>query len=1270
MVPLFSPWVPGISTAHLGVLAGQKVFKASSWVLRQLVKQTLLLVVLFAFAFVSAAPSTLAQSPTQRVLIVTGYDPGYPSVNILLRSLTTTIRNGSKGKVEFFYEFQENLRIDHSKYENEMVSYLQRKYEGENITLVLALGAPALKFLLDHEAAILPGIPRFYYLYDEYQETIRRLWPRVTGVWASLELTRTLDIALSLHPDTQRVVVVSGNSDQDRFLRDEAQAAFREYETRVSFVYLKDLTIDELKRDLAALPPRTVVVYLSFFVDKKGNSYSAPGALSIFAPTASAPIYGLTETCIGAGIVGGSVLDFEALGKTTGELALRIMAGEKPENLPAQTVATVAMFDWRELRRWNIDQRKLPPGALLRYETPTFWAAYKWYVIFFAAGFLTQAFLIVWLLITQARRRQAEIESSRLAEARKQSEERNRAILEAVPDLMFLQTLDGVYLDYHARDRRDLFVPPEEFLGKNMRDILPPATAEALAQRFESAQRGETQVVEYELELNETRHWFEARIVLTGDKILTVVRDVSSRKLTEVALTENEAQLAGIIGSAMDGIITINEDQRIVLFNTAAEKLFLCSAAEALGQPLYHFIPERFRDASGQYIRMFGEQDITRRALEVSGELYGLRTSGEEFPIEASISPIDLNGQTFYTLILRDVTERKHAVDELRLSEERFAKSFRANPQPMSLTKIDSGLYFDVNESFLEMSGYTREEILGHTSLELRIWETSEHRAQFIQRLNQMGSLVNFETKFRTKNGSMRVLLSSAEKLELAGQGCLLVASSDITERVAAQKALQESEERFRNMADSAPVMIWVSGEDKGGTYFNKQWLNFTGRTMEEELGEGWMAGIHREDYERCVETYVRNFDERKPFGMEYRLRRNDGEYRWVLDSGAPRFSSDRVFLGYIGSCLDITQRKEAEVELRQAHEELHQLKNQLEAENISLQEELQLDLYFGEIVGQSDAIKYVLFKITQVAPTDSTVLISGETGTGKELVARAIHNASARKDRPLIKVNCGALSPTLIESELFGHEKGAFTGAGVRKPGRFELANGGTIFLDEIGELPLELQVKLLRVIQENEFERLGGTKTIKADVRIIAATNRNLKLEVESGKFREDLWYRLNVYPITVPPLRQRKEDIPLLVEHFVNRYAKKFGKTITSFSPRAMHTLQAHSWPGNVRELANVIERAVIHTQGSVLQMTDRFVQGPQEPPQAQATKTLEEVEREYIIRVLEDTGWRVEGQYGAAKILGLNPSTLRTRMLKLGIQRRMPEQSVIPETQSAR
>ena len=727
---------------------------------------------------------------------------------------------------------------------------------------------------------------------------------------------------------------------------------------------------------------------------------------------------------------------------------------------------------------------------------------------------------------------------------------------------------------------------------------------------------------------------------------------ISPKVSWALAQGRKEAQLASIIDSALDAIITVDDNQNVVLFNAAAEKLFLCPADEAKGRPLHRFIPERFRVAHEQHIRRFGEENGPPRLMGFPGEFYALKTSGEEFPIEASISQIELSGRKFYTVILRDVTAAKQAVDELRASEERFAKAFRANPQPMSLTTLATGRFIDVNQSFLAMSGYTREEIIGRTSLELQICETTDG-AEFIAQVVERGSLVNYETKCRAKDGSFRVLLSSAEELEIAGERCLLVASSDITERVAVQQALRDSERRFEDMADTAPVMIWIVDTNRRCTYLNKRWLDFTGRTLEDELDHGWMKGIHPEDYDGCLERYISSFDERRPIELEYRVRRYDGEYRWVYDTGIPRFSSDGTFLGYIGSAIDITERKESEVALQTAHEELHQLKNQLEAENISLQQELQLDEKFGEIVGHSDAIKYVLFKINQVAPTDSTVLITGETGTGKELVARAIHGASSRKDRPLIKVNCGALSPTLIESELFGHDKGAFTGAVGRKQGRFELANGGTIFLDEIGEVPPELQVKLLRVIQESEFERLGGSKTIKVDVRIIAATNRNLKLEVEQGTFREDLWYRLNVYPITMPPLRQRKEDIPVLVEHFVNTYGKKFGKTISSISPRTMQSLQDHSWPGNIRELANVIERAVIQSQASVLQVVDRFERVAE---QSAPTQTLEEIERDYIIRTLENTGWRIEGKYGAARVLGLNPSTLRTRMLKLGIQRR--------------
>jgi transcriptional regulator with GAF, ATPase, and Fis domain len=281
--------------------------------------------------------------------------------------------------------------------------------------------------------------------------------------------------------------------------------------------------------------------------------------------------------------------------------------------------------------------------------------------------------------------------------------------------------------------------------------------------------------------------------------------------------------------------------------------------------------------------------------------------------------------------------------------------------------------------------------------------------------------------------------------------------------------------------------------------------------------------------------------------------------------------------------------------------------------------------------------------------------MILGETGTGKELIARAIHAASSRKERPLIKVNCATLPANLIESELFGHEKGAFTGANDRLIGRFEVANGATLFLDEIGELPLDLQSKLLRVLEHGEFERLGSTRTLKTDVRIMAASNRDLEGEVEKGRFRKDLWFRLNVFPITVPPLRQRTDDIPLLVEHFLDKYSRKHGRKIHTISKQTMKRLQRYSWPGNVRELENLIERGVIGTSGVKLELAVPKTEESADIPIPDADQTLEEMERAYIMKVVEKTRWRIEGPQGAARILGLNPSTLRSRMQKLGIQR---------------
>ena len=356
------------------------------------------------------------------------------------------------------------------------------------------------------------------------------------------------------------------------------------------------------------------------------------------------------------------------------------------------------------------------------------------------------------------------------------------------------------------------------------------------------------------------------------------------------------------------------------------------------------------------------------------------------------------------------------------------------------------------------------------------------------------------------------------------------------------------------------------------------------------------------------------------------------------------------------------------------AHEEVRRLRDQLAAENAYLQEEIRSEHNFEEIVGNSPALLALLRQVDQVAQTDATVLISGETGTGKELIARAIHKLGRRKERTLVKVNCAAISAGLVESELFGHVKGAFTGAIEKRMGRFELANGGTIFLDEVGELPLETQVKLLRVLQEHEFEPVGSSQSVEVNVRIIAATNRDLHEAVRAGRFREDLFYRLNVFPIQAPPLRERTVDIPVLAMFFVSQFAQRFDKKIDAISQDAMAQLSSYSWPGNIRELQNIIERAVVLCRSNVLTLATELLpvtstdngSGSARAAGASAslplsefgvetTSTLEEVERRHVLSVLEQTGWKIDGQNGAARTLNLHPNTLRSRLKKLGIHR---------------
>ncbi|HKR11750.1 MAG TPA: ABC transporter substrate binding protein [Pyrinomonadaceae bacterium] len=833
-------------------------------------------VVLMVFAMtVSFAASTYAQVSEKHksVLVVFSEESSLHPQIIAEQAIRSTLKNGSSAPIEIYTEYLDALRTPVNDYENELLTLLRRKYEGRKLDLIIAVSSTSVRVLSQHQAEIFPDTPVVFMVLDQRHTSGLNLASNWTGIWGELNFKPNLNLALALHPGAKKVVVLGGVSNFDKFVMDKLRQDFLTYEGQLEISYLIGLTVPEQQQAVAGLPPSTIVVLAASSRDNAGNNFSTLEVLRQIAPTSTAPIYGVTDAQLGAGIVGGSVLSFEALGSETARVGLRILAGEKPQAIAPHAVPNLVMFDWRQLRRWAIDENKLPAGSIVRYREPSIWELYKWRIIGAIALFILQTLLIIVLLLNRAKRRRAE--------------------------------------------------------------------------------------------------------------------------------------------------------------------------------------------------------------------------------------------------------------EEVRLSEA-----------------------------------------------------------------------------------------------------------------------------RFRDMADSSAILIWIADENMLCTYFNKRACEFTGRPMDQLVGEGWLDIVHEEERQPCMDAYTAGYESRKQFVLEYRILGADGEYHWIYDTGAPRFAANGELLGYIGSAVDITDRRNAEEALQIAHEEVNKLKNQLEAENIYLKEEIRVTHNVDEIVGESNVIKYVLYKIEQVAQTDTGVLILGETGTGKELVARAIHSQSIRKDRPLVRVNCAALSASLIESELFGHEKGAFTGATARKIGRFELADGATIFLDEIGELPLELQPKLLRIIQEGELERLGSAKTIKVDVRLIAATNRNLKEEVEKGAFREDLWYRLNVFPITLPPLRQRKEDIPLMVEHFTRMFSKKVGKSITSVSSATMKKFQEHSWPGNVRELSNVVERALVTASGSVLHVVEQF-EHPKDAPDL--AMTLEEIERDHIIRVLDQTSWRVEGPSGAARILGLNPSTLRTRMGKLGIQK---------------
>jgi formate hydrogenlyase transcriptional activator len=516
-----------------------------------------------------------------------------------------------------------------------------------------------------------------------------------------------------------------------------------------------------------------------------------------------------------------------------------------------------------------------------------------------------------------------------------------------------------------------------------------------------------------------------------------------------------------------------------------------------------------------------------------------------------------------------------------------------------------------------------------------------------LERAAQGGNDFDFEHRLLMPDGSIKHIYNLAHGLkDEAGNEEVVGAMMDITERKAAEAKIREQEIEVRQILDLTPQLVAVFGSKRERLYVNRVALNYLGASLEQWRQCRTGAEIHPDDFERFKAYADRAVASGSGYELELRLRKGDGSYRWFLARYNPvRDNQGQITRWYV-ACTDIEDRKKME--------------ERLQLENVALREEIAKVSMFEEIVGTSPALKIVLSRISKVAPSDSTVLLLGETGTGKELVARAIHRRSDRSAHPFVSVNCAAVPRDLIASELFGHEKGAFTGATHQRLGRFELATGGTIFLDEVGELPIETQIALLRVLQEQEFERIGGNRPIHTNVRVIAATNRDLQAAIQEGLFRSDLFYRLHVFPIDIPPLRERCEDIPLLVEYFIDRYARKAGKNIRGVNKRTLQLLESYPWPGNIRELQNVIERSVILCDSEIFSIDESWL--PQQSLAATEAKYLTEFprklleqEKNMIEAALKECKGRVYGPKGAAAKLGIPRSTLESKIRSLKINK---------------
>jgi PAS domain S-box-containing protein len=834
-------------------------------------------------------------------------------------------------------------------------------------------------------------------------------------------------------------------------------------------------------------------------------------------------------------------------------------------------------------------------------------------------------------------------------------------LVDSIPALIHTSRPDG-YLDYFNKPWLEyLGARLEQVSGWNWTAFVHPQDVDGIVAGW-LACLASGEVFEYETRVRRADgayRWMFHRKVPLRDERGNIVKwygsslDIEERKTADEQLRENaealqrsefylaEGQRLGHLGSwafGADG------------FDYWSPELFRMHGLDPASKPpsveeyLACIHPQDEPSMADLINRLVAENtafDATKRIVRPDGEVRYIRCVG--VPFVASQSTRKYVGSAI------DVTEHELLTQELRRREAYLAEAQRLSQTGSWAWSPDNDIRYWSEECYRVLSFEPQDGLPRFEELFQRIHPDDQPGFRALIQ-TAISDKAEWQADYRIVHPDGQVsdihvvghpvLSPSGDLVEFVGTVI------DVTERKRAEEERRRSEMELRQILDLAPQIIGVYGPNRQRLYANRVMLDYIGLSLDEwQRSAGHNVGVHPDDNERIDDLFDRAVARACADELELRLRKRDGTYRWFLARFSPLRDEQGQITRWHVTGTDIEDRKQAEDRLR--------------SENVALREEIDKTSMFEEIVGTSPALKSVLSRISKVAPSDSTVLIMGETGTGKELVARAVHRRSKRASRAFVGVNCAAIPRDLIASELFGHEKGAFTGATQQRLGRFELASGGTIFLDEVGELPPETQVALLRVLQEHEFERVGGIRRLRADVRVIAATNRDLQAAIRSGSFRSDLFYRLHVFPIEIPPLRERGEDIALLVEYFIDRYARKVGRTIRDISKETLELLQSYPWPGNIRELQNVIERSVLLCETESFSIDKSWL--PQQPSPAELNEPVQlpvklvAQEKNMIEAALKESRGRIFGPTGAAAKLGIPRSTLESKIRSLKIDK---------------